>query len=232
MSAKHISDEYNNQSLYPHIILDDFLDPTLAKQAALESRDLVDDYKDMGSEPFTHENQIQKFSICDATELSPALRLISSYINGNEFMVFLRKVTRMSLLRGDPSLRGGGLHFTRRGGKLDVHHDFNFIGDSRQPKAYRKCNLIIFLNETWEKSWGGNLELWDKELTHAHYSVPPRFNRAVLFNIEDAPHGHPHPLECPITECRRSLAYYFYDDTPVNNRLYHRAHWKSGKELV
>ena len=27
-------------------------------------------------------------------------------------------------------------------------------------------------------------------------------------------------------------AYYFYDDIPVNNRLYDRAHWKEGEELV
>ncbi len=60
----------------------------------------------------------------------------------------------------------------------------------------------------------------------------PKLNRAVLFNIENAPHGHPHPLMCPSNECRRTIALYYYDRVPVTNRLYNRAHWKYGQELL
>jgi len=61
--------------------------------------------------------------------------------------------------------------------------------------------------------------------------VMPKLNRAVLFNIENAPHGHPDPLNCPTQESRRSLAFYFYDKIPTKNRLYERAYWKFGNVL-
>lgn len=231
INADRISQQYYSKQPFPHIVLDDFLDPTLIRQAAAEARIFTDRYQPdwSGNE---HEYQMQKFGVEYADELPPALRLISLYVNGKEFLNFVRKVTRMSSLVGDCDYTGGGFHFTKRGGKLGVHHDFNFKGSPDNPETYRKCNLIIFLNDKWEDAWGGALELWDKNLTKSHHSISPRLNRAVLFNIEDAPHGHPDPLNCPVNECRRSLAYYFYDNIPVSNRLYYRAHWKEGKELL
>jgi Rps23 Pro-64 3,4-dihydroxylase Tpa1-like proline 4-hydroxylase len=71
------------------------------------------------------------------------------------------------------------------------------------------------LNKDWDKSWGSNLELWRKDLTSKVIEIEPLFNRAVIFNIEDAPHGHPHSLNCPENISRYSLAlYYFVDKTP------------------
>jgi len=97
---------------------------------------------------------------------------------------------------------------------------------------YRKVNLLVYLNEDWEKAWGGELELWKSDVSSKFKSIVPQFNRAVLFNIEDAPHGHPDPLQCPEGECRRSLAFYYYSKTPNNNKLYDRAHWKQGNQLL
>ena len=231
INTGRLSKEYESKLPFPHLVFDNFLDPTLIKQAAAEARYFTDNYQPdwSGDE---HEHQLQKFGMEEAEYLPPLLRLISLYVNGKEFLSFLREVTGKPSLVGDAEYTGGGFHFTKRGGKLGVHHDFNFKGSPDNPQSYRKCNLIILLNDVWFEDWGGELELWDKNLTKSYRSIAPRLNRAVLFNIEDAPHGHPHPLNCPPSECRRSLAYYFYDDVPVNNRLYDRAHWKEGEELV
>jgi len=231
-NAAPLSEAYKSSSPFPHMVFENFLDPTLMREAAVESQRLTYDYLKSDVEGYDeHENQFQKFGVC-VDELPPLLKLISFYINQKEFLTFVRGVTGKPSLVGDPSYAGGGFHFTKRGGKLGIHHDFNFKGNPEQPESYRKCNLIIFLNDRWEDEWGGGLELWDKDLTRMHHYITPCLNKAVLFNIEDAPHGHPHPLQCPPNECRRSLAYYFYDDIPVNNRLYYRAHWKEGDQLV
>ena len=58
-------------------------------------------------------------------ELPPVLRLICKYVNGKDFVSFLRKVTGLTNIMGDNDFTGGGLHFTEAGGKLEVHHDFN-----------------------------------------------------------------------------------------------------------
>tara|TARA_R100000008_G_scaffold86872_1_gene82246 strand:+ start:5609 stop:6325 length:717 start_codon:yes stop_codon:yes gene_type:complete len=230
-NAHRICRDYYNKIPFPHIVLDNFLDPVVMDSAADEAEIFSNQYRAYNRES-NHDDQIGKFGISDAADLPPVTRVISKYVNSPNFLSFLRTITNMPSLVGDDSYTGGGLHFTRRGGFLGVHHDFNFTGNSANPEFYRKVNIIIFLNKRWDKDWGGDLELWDKELTKPYHSVEAIFNRAVIFNIEDAPHGHPHPLNCPEHETRRTLAYYFYDKIPVTNRLYDRAHWKHGQTLV
>jgi hypothetical protein len=72
-------------------------------------------------------------------------------------------------------------------------------------------NALLYLNQGWEESWGGALELWDPELDRCAVRIPPLFNRCVVFSTTDKSfHGHPHPLECPEGVTRRSLARYYY----------------------
>jgi len=222
---------YTKNSPFPHIVFEELFDKTLIKEAAKEAKVFCNDY--LRSRPMTeeHEFQSKKHGVNNILELPPVLRLICKYINNPDFIAFLRKITGLKSIIGDSYFMGGGLHFTERGGRLGVHHDFNFLGDKNTPDYYRKCNLIIFLNDKWDDSWGGGLELWDKNLMSKRHVVMPKLNRAVLFNIENAPHGHPDPLNCPTQESRRSLAFYFYDKIPTKNRLYERAYWKFGNVL-
>ena len=74
----------------------------------------------------------------------------------------------------------------------------------------RRLNLILYLNDGWDESWGGELELWDGTFTSCRVKVPPLFNRAVLFRTSDLSyHGLPRPLRCPKTTGRKSLAVYY-----------------------
>jgi hypothetical protein len=69
------------------------------------------------------------------------------------------------------------------------------------------------LNEDWQDEWGGHLELWDKEMSHAVEKISPVFNRLVVFATTDSSfHGHPDPLTCPVGVRRRSLALYYYSN--------------------
>ena len=108
----------------------------------------------------------------------------------------------------DPHQAGGGLHETATGGHLSIHADFNI-----HPKLNlrRRMNLILFLNHDWKSSYGGELELWEKDMSACAKSVSPQIGRAVVFNTEDDSfHGHPEPLTCPEDVFRRSLALYYY----------------------
>jgi len=111
---------------------------------------------------------------------------------------------------------GGGVHKINKGGKLSIHTDYN-----KHPNTghRRKLNLLIYLNKDWKKEWGGELELWEKDLSRECVKILPIFNRAVIFDIDNAPHGHPVPLNTPENVSRFSLAlYYFTNETPENPR--------------
>src|SRR5206468_2179145 len=92
-------------------------------------------------------------------------------------------------LMPDPYFEGGGLHETKRGGHLGIHADFNIHS---QLKVERRLNLLIYLNENWDKTFGGELELWNKDMKECAVRVAPIFGRAVIFNTDlDSFHGHP-----------------------------------------
>jgi Rps23 Pro-64 3,4-dihydroxylase Tpa1-like proline 4-hydroxylase len=53
----------------------------------------------------------------------------------------------------------GGLHTHARGGKLNVHLDYDI-----HPKLelQRYLNLIIYLTPGWKPEWGGGLGMWGR----------------------------------------------------------------------
>jgi Rps23 Pro-64 3,4-dihydroxylase Tpa1-like proline 4-hydroxylase len=79
-------------------------------------------------------------------------------------------------------------------------------------------NLLLYLNPEWEDSWGGHIELWDKDVKNRLQSYRPSINRCVVFETSDISfHG-----VAPITQAgtvRRSFAAYYYTrEAPT--------HWK------
>lgn len=103
---------------------------------------------------------------------------------------------------------GGGYHLIPPGGRLAVHTDFN-----RSPRTnrYRRLNLLVYLNHDWCDP-GGWLELHGDETI----AVAPEFNRTVVFETSDRSwHGHPEPAH----RWRRSVAAYFFTDTPPDGYL-------------
>lgn len=73
-----------------------------------------------------------------------------------EFIAFLERLTGIAGLRFDPDYYGGGTHESLHGEGLLPHIDFNYFPGS---SWYRRLNLLLYLNQKWEESWGGNLDL-------------------------------------------------------------------------
>ena len=235
VASKALSAAYATSVNYPNIVLDNFLDPTVLMAVANEAKVLTQNYEEESwrfGTPDYHEDQILKLGIRELNKMTPVMELVCAYMNSPEFVQVMRNLTGIQDLVSDWSLEGGGFHVTYPGGKLGVHHDFNYKDDMAPVRMYRKVNLLIYLNEDWDSSWGGSLELWDQDLTGAFKVIDLIQNRAVIFNSDNAPHGHPEPLACPVGESRRSLAFYYYSPTPPDNRLYDRAHWLHDGQLT
>ena len=61
--------------------------------------------------------------------------------------------------------------------------------------------------------YGGDLELWDKNMKKGVKKIAPLFNTMALFSTTDfSYHGHPNPLTCPKDRSRKSLALYYYSN--------------------
>lgn len=215
---------------FPHIVLDNFIDHNtcekIVKEIKLNTR--------WGTDTTVPQYQVNKFYLPDVNEndLSaytfdiPVTKYVLEYLNSNEVLKFLEKLTGIESLIPDTSFFGGGVHKVNTGGKLAVHADFNI---HLKNQLHRRINLLLYLNPVWKEEWEGNLELWDRNLKTKCISVPPIFNRVVIFNTTDnSYHGHPIPLACPQDVSRFSIAMYYYTkDRPENEKApWHAVLWK------
>jgi hypothetical protein len=226
VAARQIGDtlsaEYCFAEPFPHIVVDAFLPDSVARlalahfpQNALPSDRLFDSgYAGL------HKRQILPEE-CDA----PARQLFH-FFNSRPMLEFLEGLTTIQGLIPDPYFNGGGFHETARGGKLGIHADFRI---NEQLHLHRRLNLIVYLNDEWDESYGGNLELWSRDMKEKRREVAPVFNRCVVFNTDATSyHGHPDPLTTPEGVYRRSMALYYYtaskeiyNEVPSKSTIYH-----------
>ena len=200
--GRSLSDRYRNASPFPHVVIDDFLDADVL-------RNVIAEFPSTDQKRFFDRDQERlKFQFNPQEVSSGLVRNLFAELNSEAFLGFLEEMTGIEGLISDPYFDGGGLHETKRGGHLGIHADFNVHG---RLKCERKLNLLVYLNEDWKDEYGGQLELWDKQMRECVVRVEPLFGRAVIFNTAlDSFHGHPDPLACPSERSRRSIATYYY----------------------
>jgi Rps23 Pro-64 3,4-dihydroxylase Tpa1-like proline 4-hydroxylase len=214
-----LHEEYVSARPYPHIVLDDVLDPDVAKLAMKEFPAL--DTEQWNN--FIHVNE-RKFSNTDPESWSPVLRSVLATFQSPRFVTFLSAMTGIENLVIDETLMGGGLHQTMQGGYLNIHHDFTVHPRKRHWR--RRINLLLYLNEDWAPEYGGDLEMWSSDMKRCVRKVAPVANRVVVFTTDtNSFHGHPEPLACPPGMARRSLALYYFteEERPLVRSTEYRA---------
>ena len=191
---------YREAAPFPHCVIDNFLEPAVY-------RELVDAFPGPEADiwyRFASGKENKKLQSREHDALPEPLRQFLTDANGSTFTRFLERLTGIEGLIPDPHLHGGGLHQTLPGGHLGVHVDYNYHSEWRLD---RRLNVILYLNDDWDETWGGNLELWDAEMKERVQSIAPMGNRLVVFNTDERSwHGHPDPLRCPEGRTRKSIA--------------------------
>ncbi|HSQ00025.1 MAG TPA: 2OG-Fe(II) oxygenase, partial [Candidatus Dormibacteraeota bacterium] len=139
---------------YPHVVLDQFLDPQVAEACARE----FPPRRDGSWNHYTHVNE-RKYAKSDRRAFPPMLQALIQELNSPRFLRFMQALTGIDALIADEGLMGGGLHQSGNGGFLNIHADFT--GHPHHPRWRRRVNLLVYLNPDWQESYGGELELWD-----------------------------------------------------------------------
>lgn len=194
--------EFRAARPFPHVVLTRVFSPELLRAAA-------DAVPPADSPLWTQRrnkvvpNKPPKLGIENLKDL-PAIEALAASMCSWEFTDWLAEISGIDDLIADTSLAGAGLHGVQRGGSLGIHVDFD-----RLDALYRRINAFVYLNDGWEDSWGGALELHDDKA--AVVVIPPAFGTFVAFETSDHSwHGHPYPLRCPEGRLRASLAVYYY----------------------
>jgi Rps23 Pro-64 3,4-dihydroxylase Tpa1-like proline 4-hydroxylase len=196
--------QYRDNQPFPHIHLAELLEAGVAGA-------LAEEFPRPDTEAWIHYKHHNENKLgMTKRELFPAgLGEVADELNSLEFVAWLSQLTGIPDLLPDPSLEGGGLHQSGRGGFLNVHTDFTTHHYHKNWR--RRVNLILYLNPDWQDAWGGALELWDISMKHCVAKYAPALNHAVVFTTDHRSlHGFPEPLQCPSSESRKSLAFYYY----------------------
>lgn len=140
--------------------------------------------------------------------LGPASGIYFSLVYSVWFTNLLTFITGVDELIVDQTLRHGGLHESRNGGKFKIHRDFE---RNDRNGLLNKMVLLTYLNENWNPDWHGAIELWDAKREGCVRKVEPEMGRSILMrNGPVSFHGHPAPMMLPEGVVRRSLASYYY----------------------
>ncbi|WP_430410393.1 2OG-Fe(II) oxygenase [Kordia sp.] len=198
---------YQAASPYPHIILDGCLEETAAEKALR----VFPKIKDEGWIHYVHVNE-KKHGL-NKLELIPEFIRdgIIKELNSPEFIHYLEQLTGIPNLLPDTTIEGGGIHQSENGGYLNIHADFTVHPHKKMWR--RRVNVLVYLNKDWEADYGGDLELWEKDMSKCAVKIAPVFNRIVIFNTdEDSYHGFPDPITCPEDVTRKSIALYYFTE--------------------
>src|SRR4051794_38303328 len=164
----------------PNFCIDNFLDEAFAERVVAAFPSFEEAAKIGRS--FSALNERGKIQVTDASKFARPIAELNQALAAPEFLKLLSDVFEIPNMLADEQLDGGGMHQTGARGHLDVHIDFNYL-EERQ--LHRRLNILIYFNKNWRPEWGGNIELWDKDVKVCHHSFSPVFNRCVVFTTNE-----------------------------------------------
>ena len=140
----------------------------------------------------------------------------------------INKVAELTGIRdavGDPHLYAGGISAMSRGHFLNPHLDNSHDGERQN---YRVLNLLYYITPDWKSANGGNLELWDENVTRP-VEIPSLFNRLVLMATHDKSWHSVNSVRADNT--RRCISnYYFSPHSPNGYETFHVTYFMARPE--
>lgn len=204
-----LREQYARAEPFPFVRIDNFLVRQFADKVAA-SYPTFDDALRRGF-AFDFVNEKKKVQITDPERFPEPVADLHAAISSRPFLDMVSAFTGIDNLLADEELIGAGMHVTGPQGRLDVHVDFNLV-EKRQ--LHRRLNILIYLNPEWHRSWGGAVELWDRQVKHCHHSIEPKLGRCVIFETSERSFHGVTAVTCPSHQVRRSFAAYYYTKEP------------------
>lgn len=204
------------ESPFKFWVFENAIDSKLAQMIFTELTSIGDDVN-YHATMYKYDNVFEKKLAQDKLELMPpTTKAWLMWTLTQNFVSMIETITGIDGLIPDPWLRGGGFHLHTQGGILKPHLDFTM---HPKLKLVRRLNFIVYFNKNYDPSWGGELELWNKEMTVCEKKIQPGYNIGVLFETPDAAHGFSVPWSAPEGITRKSLAVYLYSSPTADDLL-------------
>ena len=206
--SAHLRNLYNTAQPYPHLVIDDLFAPEILERLIAEFPTAKD--RDWLVWDTAHELKTTSRGI---DGLSTFTQLFCIWLNSRDVISAIESIVGVDRLVGDPLFHGAGLHEMYRDGWLEMHADYT---RHFTLPLMRRFNVLIYLNQDWDSSWGGELVMQDSKNHSVRASYTPFFNRTIIFpTTPQTFHGVPKILSCPINRSRKLLSIYYWTAIPM-----------------
>lgn len=209
LSIDELRQQFNTAEPFRHLCIDQFLEPDFAAEVSAAYPSFETALARGFS--FNYVNERKKVQVTDSSRFPDPVARLHEAISSQEFRDQLSEITGIPTLLSDAELIGGGMHVTGPHGRLDVHVDFNYVAER---KLHRRLNILVYLNPTWQHDWGGEVELWDRDVRRCYQALRPMLNRCVIFETSEISYHGVAAVRCPEGHERKSFAAYYYTSEP------------------
>lgn len=167
----------------------------------------------------------KKFTSKDFDRFDPLMKDATFAFQDERVVQKVAELTGIRDAKGDPHLYAGGLSAMATGHFLNPHldnsHDF-------EQKNYRVLNLLLYITPDWKVENGGNLELWNEDVTEV-IEIPSLFNRLVLMATTDKSYHSVNEVKTDAV--RRCVSnYYFSPHSPNGYETSHVTYFQARPE--
>lgn len=131
-----------------------------------------------------------------------------------EVIAAVTEITELEELEADPTLYASGMSMMAKGDFLNPHIDNSHDGDR---KKYRLLNLLFYVSPNWQLENGGNLELWDEQISRPH-TVLSKFNRLVVMQTHRTSWHSVNKVR--VEAPRICMSNYYFGPKPASGRAY------------
>lgn len=188
---------------FKHLVIDNFANTDALNSFLTELPDPHSQVLNKSRDYLFAKNKYEKHEFKNLGRYSAELY---ADLLSERFHSFLVKITGRDIWI-DREFHGGGIHQGGAGSYLDMHVDFNV--HPLHNDWFRDLNILLYLNEGWDRKYGGELKLKHK-INGSSALIEPIFNRCVIMETRDYTlHGYD-SINFPIGQYRRSVACYAY----------------------
>jgi len=167
----------------------------------------------------------RKYTSKSLEKFDPLIEDITFAFQDKRVIEKVAELTEIVDAVGDPHLYAGGISAMAPGHFLNPHIDNSHDGDQ---KNYRVLNLLYYITPEWRSENGGNLELWDLNVTKP-VEIPSLFNRLVLMSTNDKSWHSVNEVKAAGTRCCISN-YYFSPHSPNGYETTHVTYFMARPE--
>lgn len=187
---------------FRYVVIDEFL-----QKWALEA--VLHEFPAQGDPQWRFYESIavgERYEISNPNKLPPATREIVEVLAGSDMSNMLSNIFDVDQMIG--KVKFSGLYMSCKNSFLPMHTDYGIYPLTGE---YRRVNMLVYLNEFWKPSDGGELVLGEQEPV----TIEPILNRAVIFETNSLSfHGCPNVWSSDVP--RKSITIFYYSETKPN----------------